>query len=51
MNKLFNALKYIKVNIDDLLIISNGSFEDHINKGKTVLMKLKKAEFNVFCKK
>ena len=28
--------------IDDLLIISNGNFEDHLNKVKIVLKKLEK---------
>ena len=27
--------------IDDLLIISNGNFEDHLNKAKKVVKKLK----------
>ena len=41
MNKLFNGLEYFRVNIDDLLSISNGNFEDHLNKVKIVLKKLK----------
>ena len=40
MNKLFNGLEYVKTNIDDFLIISNKSFEDHINKLNKVLSKL-----------
>ena len=32
MNELFNGLEYIRTYIDDLLIISNESFEDYINK-------------------
>ena len=32
MNELFNGLEYVRTYIDDLLIISNESFEDHINK-------------------
>ena len=43
MNKLLNDLEYVKAYIDDLLIISNGNFEDHINKFKIVLKKLKAA--------
>ena len=31
-----NALEYIRVYIDDLLIISNGSIKDYLNKGKIV---------------
>ena len=37
MNKLFNDLEYVRAYIDDLLIISNGNFEDHLNKVKIVL--------------
>ena len=37
MNKSFNGLEYIREYIDDLLIISNGNFEDHQNKVKMVL--------------
>ena len=29
MNKLFNGPEYIKAYIEDLLIISNGNFEDY----------------------
>ena len=36
MNKLFNGLEYVRAYIDDLLIISNGNFEDHLNKVKIV---------------
>ena len=45
MNELFNDLEYVRAYIDDLLIISNGSFEDHLNKVKVVLKKLKAASF------
>ena len=34
MNELFNGLEYVRAYIDDLLIISNGIFEDHLNKLK-----------------
>ena len=30
MNELFNGLEYITAFINDLLIISNGNFEDHL---------------------
>ena len=35
-NELFNGLEYVRAYIDDLLIISNGNFEDHLNKVKIV---------------
>ena len=43
MNELFNCLEYIRVYINDLSIISNGNFEDHLNNVKIVLNKLKAA--------
>ena len=39
MNELFNGLEYVGAYIDDFLTISNGNFEDHLNKVKTVLDK------------
>ena len=45
MNKLFNGLDYVKTYIDGLLITSNKSFEDHINKLDKVLNKLKQKGF------
>ena len=47
MNQLFNRLEYVRAYIDDLLITSNGNFEDHLNKVKIVLIKLKAAGFNI----
>ena len=34
INELCNGLEYVGVYIDDLLIISNGNFEDHLNSFK-----------------
>ena len=42
MNKLINGLEYVRTYIDDLLIIRNKSFDDHINKLDKVLSKLAK---------
>ena len=47
MNELFYALVYVTVYIDDLLLISNGNFEDHLNKVKIPLKKLKAAGFKI----
>ena len=47
MNGLLNSLEYIIAYIDDLLIISNSKFEDHLNKVKIVLKKLKAVVFNI----
>ena len=46
-NEPFNVLEYVRAYIDDLLIISNGNFEDHLNKVKIVLKKLKAAGFKI----
>ena len=51
MNKLFNVLEYIRTYIDDLLTISNKSFEDHINKLDKVLSKLNLKGFEVNAEK
>ena len=47
MNELFNGLKYVRTYIDGLLIISNESFEDHINKLDKVPSKLNQKGFKV----
>ena len=47
MNKLFNSLKCVRTYIDDLLIISNKSFQDHINNLDKVINKLKQKGFKV----
>ena len=45
MNDYFNGLEHVRDYIDDLLIISNSNFEDHLNNVKIVLLKLKAAGF------
>ena len=51
MNGSFNGLEYVRAHIDNLLIISNGNFEDQLNKVKTVLKKLKVAGIKVNAEK
>ena len=51
MNELFHGLEYVRAYIDDLLIISNSDFEDHLNKVKIVLNKLKAAGFKINAEK
>ena len=50
-NELFNGPEYVRAYIDDVLIISNGNFEDHLNKVKIVLDKLKAAAFIINAEK
>ena len=47
MNESFNGLDYVRAYIDDLLIISNGNFENHLNKVKIILKKLEVAGFKI----
>ena len=47
MKDLLNGLEYIKVYINDLLIISNGNVEDHLYKAKIVSKKLEAAGFKI----
>ena len=42
MNELFAGFEYVRAYIDDLLCISNGTYEDHLIKLDKVLDKLKK---------
>ena len=51
MNELFHDLEYVRAYIDDLLIISNSSFQDHLNKVKIFLNKLKAAGFKINAEK
>ena len=56
MSNLFRELEYVREYIDDLLITTNGSFEDYLVKLTKVLKKLEKAGLKVnasksnFCK-
>jgi len=40
LSTLFNDMPYIKVYLDDLLIFSNGTYEDHAKKVHRVLQRL-----------
>ena len=51
MNKSFNGLEYVRTYIDDLLIISNKTFEDQINELDKALSKINQKEFNVNAEK
>ena len=47
INELFHGLDYVKTYIDDLLLISKKSLEDHIKKLDELLSKSKSAGFKV----
>ena len=44
MSDLIRALHYVRTYIDDLLVISNGTFEDDLSKLDVVLTRLKEAK-------
>ena len=47
MINLFRELEYVRGYIDDLLITTNGTYQDHLEKLSTVLAKLQKAGLKV----
>ena len=51
MSTLMQDLEYVRAYIDDLLVITKGSFEDHLAKLDKVLVKLRKAGLKVNAKK
>ena len=51
MNELFTGFEYVRAYIDDLLVISNSSFDDHLDKLDKVFQKLKEAGFKVNAEK
>ena len=51
MSTLFQDLSYVRTYIDDLLVVTKGTYEDHLVKLGTVLNKLKRAGLKVNAKK
>ena len=47
MNDLFEGLEYVRAYIDDLLIMTNGTWEDHLEKVGIALRRLQKAGLKV----
>jgi hypothetical protein len=47
MSKLVQGMEYVKTYLDDLLILSNSSFKDHILKLEMVLARLSTAVMRV----
>ena len=47
MNKLFTGFDYVRMYIDDLLVITKGSFEEHLKQLNTVLEKLETAGLKI----
>ena len=51
MSSLMAGLEFVRAYIDDLLIISKDTFEDHLDKLETVLKRLQEAGLKVNAKK
>ena len=51
INKIINSLDYVRTYIDDLLIISNKSLEEHIKNLDRDLSRLKSAGFKMNAEK
>ena len=47
MNKLFAGFDYVRAYINDLLVITKGSFEEHLKQLDTVLEKLETAGLKI----
>ena len=51
INNMFCDLEFTSAYLDDILIISDGSYQDHLDKVKVVLERLQKAHFRANMKK
>ena len=51
MNKLFDGLDFVWAYIDDLLCITKGGYQDHLDKLEQVFARLQRAELKVNAKK
>ena len=47
MSKLMQDLEFVRVYLDDLLVVSNGGFQNHISKLRQVLTKLREANLKI----
>ena len=47
MSELMDGLEFVRTYIDDLLVLTKGSFEDHLEKLERVLIRLEKAGLRV----
>jgi len=47
MSELMDGLAFVRAHIDDLLCLTKGSFDDHLDKAELVLQRLQKAGLKV----
>ena len=46
-NELLHDLEFVRAYIDDLLIVTNGTFQDHLNKLDRVLSRISRARLKI----
>ena len=51
MNELFDGMDFVRAYIDDLLCLTTGSFEDHLEKLELILKRLQQTGLKVNAKK
>ena len=51
MYGLMEGLEFVRCYLDDLLILSNETYDDHLEKIEAVLQRLQKAELKIRAKK
>ena len=51
MSILMDGLEFVRTYLDDLLIISNSTFEDHLRQLSTVLQRLRRAGLKINAEK
>ena len=51
MSELFDGLDFVQTHINDLLALTKGTFEDHLEKLERVLFRLKESGLKVNAKK
>ncbi len=47
MSELMEGFEFVRTYIDDILVISNGTFEGHLNKLNMVLQRIEEAGLKV----
>ena len=47
MSELMSALEFVRIYLDDLLVITRASLEDHLEKLRMVFLKLREAQLRI----
>jgi len=51
INQLMEGLDYVRAYLDDILIVTKNTYDDHLNKLDTVLQKLHAANLKIMIEK